>query len=158
MFKAMRRVKGKVHDKKGFTLIELVIVIAVIGVLVTAMMKGFGFVTSSKVSGVAKQAETLRQGALAWKYGLQKANYTDLTAGSVLVNGGFVRTEDLTSVGGGSHTVAVNTDTTKFDITLLGTEFSGDQLNNLKSAVEGQSGGTCVVTEADNKVACTFAG
>lgn len=158
MFKAMKKARGKVHDRKGFTLIELVIVIAVIGVLVTAMMKGFGFVTSSKVSGVAKQAETLRQGALAWKYGLQKVNYADLTAGSVLANGGFIRTEDLTSVGGGTHTVAANTDNTKFDVTLLGSEFSSDQLDNLKSAVEGQSGGACTATAADHKVTCIFEG
>lgn len=71
----MNKLMKKVQSKKGFTLIELIVVIAIIGVLVLLAAPRFiGFTKDAKVSTMQADVKTLANSALIYNIENQEGN------------------------------------------------------------------------------------
>ena len=54
-------------NQKGFTLVEIAIVLVIIGLLIGALLKGQEMIKSAKIKRVVKQADELRAAALTYQ-------------------------------------------------------------------------------------------
>lgn len=107
-------------NQKGFTLIELAIVIAVIAILASVIVKGRGMIEHSKVSATAEQMKNIREAAISWKYMKGQSDYTGIT-NTELTNRNLCKTDDFTNKWGGATTVAADaTNARKLQITSAG--------------------------------------
>ena len=68
----MLKFKNKIQDQKGFTLVEIAIVMVIIGLLIGGVLKGQGLIQNARVKSAVKQADELRAGIMGFydKYGV----------------------------------------------------------------------------------------
>ncbi len=115
-----KHIKGKLNNKSGFTLIELVAVIAVAAILFGAVMAA---VKSTGDNGkVASTMDTLKSvQAAATGYYTDNSTFTGVTAAALAASGKYLPAT-FTGTGanafGGDITAAVNADPTKVDVKL----------------------------------------
>ena len=57
---------GNVQSQKGFTLVEIAIVMVIIGLLIGGVLKGQSMIQNAKVKRVVKQADELRAGVMTF--------------------------------------------------------------------------------------------
>ena len=57
----------KITNQRGFTLVEIAIVLVIIGLLLGALLKGQEMINSAKIKRVVKQADELRAAALTYQ-------------------------------------------------------------------------------------------
>lgn len=78
MKEKINALRGKMKNKKGFTLIELIVVIAVIGILVLlAAPKFLGYTKDAHVAAMKADVKTLSNGALVYNIDQETKNGTD---------------------------------------------------------------------------------
>lgn len=58
---------SKMKNQKGFTLVEIAIVLVIIGLLLGALLKGTEMINSAKIKRVVKQADEIRAAALTYQ-------------------------------------------------------------------------------------------
>ena len=68
----MMNFRKKVQDQRGFTLVEIAIVMVIIGLLIGGVLKGQGMIQNAKVKSVVKQADELRAAIMGFydKFGV----------------------------------------------------------------------------------------
>ena len=68
----MNYLRKKAKEEKGFTLVEIAIVMVIIGLLIGGVLKGQGMIQNAKVKSVVKQADELRAGIMGFydKFGV----------------------------------------------------------------------------------------
>lgn len=57
----------RTNNQKGFTLVEIAIVLVIIGLLLGALLKGTEMIKSAKIKRVVKQADEIRAAALTYE-------------------------------------------------------------------------------------------
>ncbi|MFH0811495.1 MAG: type II secretion system protein [Pseudomonadota bacterium] len=57
----------RINNQKGFTLVEIAIVLVIIGLLLGALLKGQEMIKSAKIKRVVKQADEIRAAALTYE-------------------------------------------------------------------------------------------
>jgi len=120
--------------KTGFTLIELALVIAVIGILIAALTSGSGIRNAAKVQSAAESVRTLRIAAENY-IAAGKLTFTGISV-DVLRTEGYLPSNFATSgtnPWGGDYSVDANSlDSSKVDISLTSVPSSaGSKLNTL---------------------------
>lgn len=118
----------KLNNKKGFSLIELASVLAVIAILIVAVASGSGMRETARVQSAAESIRTLR-GAAENYIASGNLTYTgmDIAAlkSSSFLPSGFTGTG--TNPFGGDYSIGPNaTDATKFDVSLTAVTSSVD--------------------------------
>ena len=68
----MSRLRRKMKDQAGFTLVEIAIVMVIIGLLIGGVLKGQAMIENAKVKRVVKQADEMRAAVMTFydKYGV----------------------------------------------------------------------------------------
>ena len=68
----MMKMRNKFKNQKGFTLVEIAIVMVIIGLLIGGILKGQGMIQNAKVKRVVKQADELRAAIMSFydKFGM----------------------------------------------------------------------------------------
>lgn len=146
--------RSVLHSKRGFSLVELAIGLAVVTVLILAVSMSAGIRDNARVQSAANSVQTLRSAAENY-LAVGKLNYTgisiDALKASKLLPDNFVGTQ--TDPWGGDFSVAANASSSaRFDISLSGlAKADADKLtsyfNNSASAIAfDQSKSTWTVT------------
>jgi len=111
----LRRKAGR----KGFTLLELMIVLAVIAILLMAILPAMSARNTAKISSASQTVNTLYQASSAW-LAQGHTTYTGISIAVLqtaeLLPAGFTAATD--NPWGGSFGVAANTDSNKLNITV----------------------------------------
>jgi len=102
--------------RSGFTMIELVIVMAVMSILTVAAIKGHLYIARAKYDGVARQVKALREASIAWRYTKGREDYSGISM-TELIRSGLVRSEDTGNFMNGQNTVNAGTPSTVLQIT-----------------------------------------
>lgn len=121
------------REKKGFTLIELVLVISIVALLIMAVGLTGGVRENAKVHSAAESVRSLRTAAESY-IAAGNMTYTGISIDGLKTSGylpaGFSATGS--NPWGGNYAVATNTDTGKVDITLTSvTSASATRLSTL---------------------------
>lgn len=123
---------NKKNDKKGFSLVELAIGLAVITILILAISASAGIRDNARVQAAANSIETLRSAAENYIVSTGEMDYSSLTVAALQANNLLSANFDATKSNpwGGSFSVAPNAaNSTHFDIALGGlNQAAGDKL------------------------------
>lgn len=111
---------NSINSKKGFSLVELAIGLAVLTVLILSISVSAGLRDNARVQSAANSVQTLRSAAESY-LALGKVNFTGMTVDSLktskLLPNGFVAAKS--NPWGGDFAVTTNaSDNSRFDITL----------------------------------------
>lgn len=63
----MLNLKKNIHNQKGFTLVEIAIVMVIIGLLIGGILKGQEMIKNAKVKRIVKQADGLRAAVFSYQ-------------------------------------------------------------------------------------------
>ena len=105
--------------RKGFTLLEMMIVLAIISVLLAAILPAMSARNTAKISSAAQTIRSLHEASSAWlAHG--HTTYTGISIAVLQTAGllptGFTAASD--NPWGGAYSVSANTDANKLDITV----------------------------------------
>ena len=120
------RIRKILNSNKGFTLIELAIVMAIIVVLVGIVIVGMGSLSTSRVTRATSDFQSIRSAGIQWMSRNGQSNYTGITTAALAPY--LTITMASGNPWGGSYTAAANaTDSTKLDVsgTGLGSSATG---------------------------------
>ncbi len=147
--------KRLLSNEKGFSLIELTIVVVIIAVLMGIAVKGWGFVQSSRVTAAIEQVQTLRTAAVNWRYTSGQVDYAAVTMAALLTRD-LIKSTDSANAWGGANDVAPGATSTELQVTSAGLPASHapDVVSGLTalfgtSVTVAESGGTVTVTFPD---------
>lgn len=102
--------------QEGFTLIEIIIVIAIIGILITVMMpKVQGREESAKITGTAVDMLRCYEAATAWKANRGQSTYAGVSIANLVSDG--LWTSGKTNNYGGSFSIASYNSDTQVQVT-----------------------------------------
>ena len=118
-------------NKKGFSLVELAIGLAVVAVLILAVSVASGIQDNARAQSAADSIRTLRSAAENYLVS-GRVNYTGVSV-DVLKTSRFLP-DNFSAAGtnpwGGNFTLASNTDATRFDVSMSGLkQQDADKLN-----------------------------
>jgi len=126
--------------KKGFTLVELMAVIGVIGVLMAAVLVGASSAkNTARISSTAQQIQLIYSACQSW-LGNGRTNYTGISI-TALQNAGYLN--PITNPYGGTYTVSQNaSDSSRVDISTTGipnSDVHGEIASALSSVLQSES-------------------
>lgn len=113
------------RNKRGFSLIELVLVISIIALLIMAVGVSSGVRENAKVHSASESVRSLRTAAESY-IAVGNMTYTGITISGLQTLGYLPASFSATGSNpwGGNYTIAVNTDVNKIDISLTGVSSS----------------------------------
>lgn len=128
----------------GYTLLELMMVLAVVGILMGAFAVGAQYLSPTKVAAAAQQLNHLRSGAVMWKSMTASPTYQSITS-TAMINSGVVRSGDWTSPWGYSNTIVPANGNNGVQITMAGVPDAAS-CQNLASQANSMWGNEVVLT------------
>lgn len=99
----LAKLRNKRKEKKGFTLLELIIVIAIIAILLALLVPNLTqFLGSAKKTSVNANAKTVYTGAASWASDLAADN-VKITAGTITITNGTADVSKVVTEGTGTN-------------------------------------------------------
>jgi len=129
--------RADTHRQRGFTLTELVVALAIIGIMATAFTVTRAMITTSQVGNAVQGVETIAHGAIQYLMTSGKANYAGISMAQLvnlqLVPSGMAASS-ANPWGGGYQVASIDQDT-NFEVTLTNVPASaGERMKSTLSA------------------------